>query len=253
MNANRRIAISAGVLFILATAASLAGSAVLGSALTGPDFLSKIAMGGNRILVSALLSFVAACTSSAIAIALYPVLRKYNEGLALASVGFRLMEGVFYAVGTMCLLSLFSLSQEFTGTGSQAAAYYQTLGHLLLTVKDLAGFLLGVMAFCIGGGSYYFVFYRSNLIPRWLSAWGLIALALLFSAALITLFDGEPYSVSGGLVYLAFPIALQEMVLAVWLIVKGFNASAIPAPSAAATQADGASGEIFGSRKGSLI
>jgi hypothetical protein len=92
------------------------------------------------------------------------------------------------------------------------------------------------MAFCIGAGLYYVVFYRSRLIPRWLSAWGFIALVLLFSAVLITLFDREPYSVSGNLVFLAVPIALQEMVLAVWLIVKGFNASAIvslPGPAQA--------------------
>ena len=106
MNTNKKTARTAGVLFILATAAGLAGSAVLGTALDGPDFLSRISMDGNRLLVSALLSFVAACASAGIAIALYPVLRKYNEGLALGSVGFRLIEGVFYTVGTICLVSL---------------------------------------------------------------------------------------------------------------------------------------------------
>ena len=70
---------------------------------------------------------------------------------------------------------------------------------------------------------YYAVFYRSKLIPRWLSVWGLIAIVLLLSAVFITLFDGEPYSISGNLVFLALPIALQEIVLAVWLLVRGFN------------------------------
>jgi len=234
MNAIQKTARVAGVLFILATAAGLAGAGVLGSALQAPDFLSSISMDGNRLLVSALLSFVAACASAGIAIALYPVLRKFNEGLALGSVGFRLIEAVFYIVGTLCLLAIFALSHEYAGVSGQVASYTETLGRLLRTAKDLAGFILGVMAFCIGGGLYYVVFYRSRLIPRWLSAWGLIALMLLFSAVLITLFDGEPYSVSGNLVFLALPIALQEMVLAVWLIVKGFNASAIPALSAPA-------------------
>jgi hypothetical protein len=98
--------------------------------------------------------------------------------------------------------------------------------------KDLAGFVLGVLAFCIGGTSYYVVLYRSRLIPRWLSGWGIVALVLLFSAVLTTLFDGEPYSVSGNLVYLAVPIALQEIVLALWLIIRGFNHSAIASLSA---------------------
>jgi hypothetical protein len=227
MNPNRRIAVTAGVLFILATAAGLAGTAVLGTALDGPDYLSRLSMDGNRILVSALLSFVAACGSAGIAIALYPVLRKYSEGLALGSVGFRLIEAVFYIVGTLCLLSIFALSRQSAGASGQAAASAQTVGHLLLTAKDLAGFVFGVMAFCIGACLYYIVFYRTNLVPRWISVWGLIAVVTLFAAALITLFDGEPYSVSGNLVFLAFPIALQEMVLAVWLIVKGLSPAAI--------------------------
>lgn len=232
MNANRETARVAGVLFILATAAGLAGDAVLGSALDVPDFLSRLSTEGNRVLVSALLSFAAACCSAGIAITLYPVTRKFHEGLALGSVGFRLIEAVFYSVGTLCLLSAFALSQEYAGLSGQAASYAETLGRLLRTAKDLAGFILGVTAFCIGAGSYYLAFYRARLIPRWLSAWGLIALALLFSAVLTTLFDGEPYSVSGNLVFMALPIALQEMILAVWLLVKGFNPSAIPPASA---------------------
>lgn len=223
MNTDKQTARVAGTLFILATAAALAGSAVLGSMLSAPDYLSRISADGNRVLVSALLSVLAAFLSAGIALALYPVVRKFNEGLAVSSVGFRLIEGVFYIVGAMCLVLLVPVSQQV------GEASGQELGHLLVTAKELAGFVFGVLAFCIGGSAYYSVFYRSNMVPRWLSVWGLIAQAMLFAAALITLFDGEPYSVSGGLIYLAFPIALQEMVLAVWLIVKGFNETAATA------------------------
>jgi len=120
-----------------------------------------------------------------------------------------------------------ALSQEFVNAGGQRASYFQTFGHLLLTARDLAGFVFGAIAFCLGALMYYSVFYQSKLIPRWLSVWGLIATVLLLSAVLLTLFDGEPFSISGGLIILALPIAVQEMVLAVWLIVKGFNPSAI--------------------------
>jgi len=102
----------------------------------------------------------------------------------------------------------------------------------LLTTRDSAGFIFAVIAFCLGALMYYAVFYRSKLIPRWLSVWGLIAIVLLLSAVFITLFDGDPYSISGTLIWLALPIALQEMVLAVWLIVNGFNPSAIASLSA---------------------
>src|SRR5574341_1023914 len=142
MNTDRKIAIIAGALFIIATAASLLGTGFTGSILGAPDYLTRISANGNPIMVGALLSFIAAAVSSSIAVSLYPVLRKYNEGLALGSVGFRLIEGVFYIVGIICLLSLFTLSQNFVNAGGQGASYFQALGHFLLTARDLADFVV---------------------------------------------------------------------------------------------------------------
>ena len=232
MATDRKIAVITGVLFIIATAASLVGSGFTDPILGAPDYLNAVASNGSQIIVGTLLSFIAAAGSSGIAISLYPVLRKHNEGLALGAVAFRLFEGVFYTVDAVCLLSLLPLSQQFVSAGAQNALYFQTVGDLLLTMSDVAGFVFGVLAFCLGALMYYVVFYRTRLIPRWLSIWGLIAIVMLFSAVLITLFDGVPYRVSGNLVVLALPIALQEMVLAVWLIVKGFNPSALASASA---------------------
>jgi hypothetical protein len=228
MNTERKIAIVAGALFIIATAASLIGSAFTGSVLGALDSLAGIPANGNPIMVGALLSFIAAATSAGIAIALYPVLKKYNEGLALGSVGFRLIEAVFYIIALMCPVVLFTLSQVVNAEGQTT---FQTVRPVLFIVHDLAGFVFGVFAFCIGALMYYYILYRTNLIPRWLSVWGIVAIVTLFAAALLTMFDGEPFSISGNLIYLALPIALQEMVLAVWLIVKGFNPSAITSVS----------------------
>jgi hypothetical protein len=223
MNTDRKVAIIAGVLFIAATAASLSGNGLTGSILDAPDYLARVSSSGNRVIVGALLSFLAAAGSAGIAIALYPVLKRYDAGLALGAVGFRLIEAVFYIVGALCLLSLLTVSQQFVRAGDQSASYFQNVGHLLLTARDSADFVFAVIAFCLGALMYYAVFYRSKLIPRWLSVWGLIAIVLLLSAVFITLFDGEPYSISGTLVFLALPIALQEIVLAVWLLARGFN------------------------------
>jgi hypothetical protein len=225
MNTERKIAIIAGILFIAATAASLIGSGFTGSILDAPDYLARVSSNGNRVMVGALLSFLAAAASSSIAISLYPVLKRYDEGLALGAVGFRLIEGVFYIVDALCLLSVLTVSQQSLNAAAQDVSTFQTIGDLLLTIGDLAGFVFAVIAFCLGALMYYFVFYQSKLIPRWLSVWGIIALVLMLAAVCITLFDGEPYSISGNLVFLALPIALQEMVMAVWLIAKGFTPS----------------------------
>jgi hypothetical protein len=232
----RKTAIVVGVLFIVATAASLIGSSLTGPILDGPDYLAQASAHGNRLIVGALLSFAGAAASAGIAIALYPLLKHYGEGLALGAVGFRLIEGVFYIVGALCYLALLPVGQEFVGAGGPGNSYYQTLGMLLRTAHDLAGFVFAVLAFSLGGLIYYAVFYQTRLIPRWLSGWGIVALGLLLTATLITLFDGAPYSISGRLIILTLPIAVQELVLAVWLIARGFNTSAVgtgaDAPSA---------------------
>jgi hypothetical protein len=225
MDTNRKTAIAVGILFIVATAASLAGSSLSDPILAAPGYMTAMAENSGRILISAVCTFFAAATSVGIAIALYPVLRKFQEGLALGAVVFRTIESVFYIAAVMCLLSLLALGQEIVAGGG-AAEGAETLGRLLLTAKELAGFVFGATAFCIGGFLYYIVFYQSQLIPRWLSVWGLLACLLLLCAIILTASDGAPFSLTGNLVFLALPIALQEIVLAVWLLVKGFDLSA---------------------------
>jgi Domain of unknown function (DUF4386) len=228
MNSSNKTAKWAGALFIIATAASLLGTGFTGSA-DAPDYLVRISANGSQIMIGALLAFIAAAGSASIAISLYPILKKYNEGLALGAVGFRLIEGVFYIVGIIGLLLLLTLSQEFVRAGAPGASYFQTLGALILAARNWANFVFGVISFCLGALMYYYVFYQSKLVPRWLSGWGLIAIALLLAMALLIMFGQEP---SGMTLLLALPIAVQEMVLAVWLIVKGFNPSAIASASA---------------------
>ena len=230
MDANRKTAIAVGILFIVATAASLAGSSLSDPILAAPGYMTGMAENAGRILVSALCTFVAAGTSVGIAIALYPVLRKSQEGLALGAVVFRAIEAVFYIIAVLCLLSLLALGQEIVAAGG-AVEGAETLGRFLLTTKELAGFVFGAAAFCIGGFLYYVVFYQSQLIPRWLSVWGLLGCVLLLCAIILTAVDGAPFSLTGNLVLLAMPIALQEIVLAVWLLVRGFSRSRSGSPT----------------------
>jgi hypothetical protein len=229
MNTTRKTATTAGVLFIIATAASLISTGLTQSILDAPDYLTRLSANQNAVVMGVLFQFVAAATSAGIAISLYPILRKYNEGLALGSVGFRLIEGVFYIVAALGLLSLLSLSQEYTKAGTPAASYFQILGTLMLAVRNWANFVFGVISFCLGALMYYWIFFQLQLIPRWLSGWGLIGAVLLLSMALSIMFGEKP---SGTTLLLALPIAVQEMVLAVWLMVKGFNATAISSGSA---------------------
>ena len=226
MNRDRKNAIIAGVLLIVCTATTILSMTLLNPILDDPAYLTKLAGNGNLAIVGAILEFVWAATAMGIAIWLYPILRKYNETLALGAVVFRAVEGVLVFIGTLGLLSLLTLSQEFVRAGVADASSFQNIGMTLLAVRHwtLDGIVL--IAFCVGALFYYWVFYRSMLIPRWLSGWGLIGAALSLAVSLYSLFN-PGFVVSWMHTLLNAPIAFQEMVFAVWLIVKGFSSAAV--------------------------
>jgi len=222
MNSTRRIAVITGVIFIIATVAALLAAGV-DPILTGTDYLTKVSANANQVAADAFLYLIAAFTSVGIAIAMYPVMKESNTTLALGSVVFRAVEAVFYMVAVVSLLSLVTLSQQFTTAGSADLSSLQAVGGFLLSLRGNAT-LLGVFAFSLGAFMYYYLFFQSRLIPRWLSGWGIVAIILMMTACVLSLFSGNPIT---GYTLLVIPIALQEMVLAFWLIAKGFNPSAI--------------------------
>ena len=216
-------ATTAGVLFIVATATTLVATALRGSLLNGPGFLAAVALHQDRLLAAALFQLLAAFTIAAIAVTLYPVLRQHAAATALGSVAFRLIEGVFYALSAMGTLILVSLSAQLAASASTHAS-----ADLIRDLRDAAG-TVGVLAFCTGATLYYLIFYRSQLIPRWLSVWGLVGTVLCLTAGLLVLFQSIAV-LSSTQVVLSLPIGVQEMVLAVWLIVKGFSLKAEAKP-----------------------
>jgi hypothetical protein len=226
MRTRRGPAIAAGVLFIIATVADLISRVVLVQPILGaPDYLARVAANEGQVLLGALFLVIGAVAAAGIAIALYPALRRHNKGLALGSVGFRLIEGTLYLGIVVCLLVLVTVGRESASAGATGSSAYQVPGALLLAARDALG-EVAVPAFGIGALMYYGVFYRTRMLPRWLSAWGILAIvSLMTSGVLVLLGVAEPMSTTQ--IVLAFPIFLQEMVLAVWLIAKGFEPSAV--------------------------
>jgi hypothetical protein len=233
MKSYRGNAIAVGVLFIACSAASILSAVPLGSTLDGSDYLSKLAVSDNQVVMTALIEFVWAATGAGIAIGLYPILRKYNPALALGSVAARVVENVFVLIGTLSLLVLLTVSQQSLAPGSAAPPSFQATGDALLAVRDWAHGFVGFLALGIGALMYYYVMYRSRLVPRWLSGWGLVGAALMLVATVDSGFT-QDFGFTTVTTVLNIPIGLQEMVLAVWLIAKGFNPSVVRsiAPSA---------------------
>jgi hypothetical protein len=145
MAPNRRVAVTAGALLIIATAASLASCAIEHPARTGADGLARVAGSAGRLPAGGLTELVAAAASAGIAISLYPVLRKHSEGLALGSVVFRAIEAAMYTVGAVITLSLPGLARQYAQAAAPDHGGIQAIGDALVGVRQDA-ILAGVLA-----------------------------------------------------------------------------------------------------------
>ena len=230
MNSNRKTAIIVGVLFITSTVTGILSIVFLGSILDTSDYLIKVSENENQVIIGALLELIMAAAFVGIPVMLFPILKKHNKSIALGYVVARIFEAVLVVVGVISLLSLLTLSQEYGQAGAPDASFFQTLGTLSLAVRDWTH-LLGPMIFAsLGALMFNYLLYISKLIPRFISVWGLIGATLFLAAGLLGMFGIGSFSTISNI--LVLPHALQEMFLAVWLIVKGFNSSAIASESA---------------------
>ena len=226
MPTNRQAATIVGVCFILATVTAILGGLFYQPMLTDPDYLINGAGHTNQVVLGALMELVLVCTAIGTAIGLFPVLRPYGERIALGHLCFRFLEAVVITIGIVAVLSLLTLSQDFVAAAAPDASAFLVAGTLLHAVKAWT-FMLGPgLMLGVNTALYSYLLYQSRLVPRWIAGLGLIGAALVLSAALLQLLGVLPLG-SVGVVLLAMPVAAYEMILAVWLIVKGFNPAAI--------------------------
>ena len=225
MNTYRKNAIIAGALYIIGTVAGILSLVLSQPVRAAQDALAGVAANANQVIVAALFVLLMGLSLAMVPVVLYPVLRRFSEVLALGYVVFRgALETVTYFVTAIVWLLLLALSQLYVQAGAPAASGFQAPGALLLKAGELSS-LTGIV-FCLGALMFYAVLFQSRLVPRWISVWGLAALILDLAAQFLALFGLlDPVSATASLLFI--PIALQEMVLAVWLIVKGFSPAAI--------------------------
>ena len=222
MNSYKSTARIVGGLFITATVASIIGTFVfIEPIISTPDYLSNIYPNRSLLTIGVLIDAINSVAVVAIAVLLFPIFQKHNKSLAIGYVASRIIESVILIIGHISQLSLIPLSQEFIKAKIPDVSYFLSLGSLLISVYNwtwLLGpmILLGITALILNG-----TFYHSKMIPRFISIWGFIGGLLIIVAGLFGMFGlsiKSPISILLGL-----PIALNEMVLALWLIVKGFR------------------------------
>lgn len=223
MNSSRKTAIIVGGLYIIGTVAGVLSVVFTTSILNDPEYLIQISANEKQIIAGALFVLLMGFSLAMVPVLLFPILKKQHEALALGYIVFRgALETVTYIALVICWLFLMVLSREYVAAGAPADSYFQTLGALLRGGYASINTIL-IIVFSLGALMLYGMFYQSRLIPRWISVWGFIAIILHFTTAFLLIFHIVDSDTAPVLLVMNFPIFLQEMVMAVWLIAKGFN------------------------------
>lgn len=211
-----------GVLFLLQmAAASVSHSAMLAPLLYGDNMLPDVAAHPHAVTVAMLLDILCGAAVFTISVILFPLFKKINESMAIWYVGLRLNEWLCTLVSGIFLLALLALAKEYVQTALPGKLALATTGTYLLKVRGYTKVLM-LLVFCLNAPVFYYLLFRSKLVPRFISIWGMVGVILLFAEITSNIFG---HTLGGILIML--PMGLNEIFLGLWLIIKGFNSQVI--------------------------
>ncbi len=219
MNPINRTSRVLGIAFLLQFVTSFSSGVFVKSALIVPDSISEsmLKIANNPLLMRAyiLVDMLTALGIIFLGAILFLTLRKWNETMALVALGFYILEATLLAASRLAAFSLLGISQAYAAAGQPASL--QTMANVALLSMDFVGSTLHMLAFCPGGILFYYLLYKSGVVPRALSLWGLITVLPCLAATLLVVFGYEA-PVLLYVLYMPF-----ELVIGVWILVKGIN------------------------------
>jgi len=216
----RKIAIVTGILFLLGLAFYILNLIYSESIINSQDYLLLVSANDNNLILGGVFILFSALSIAAIPIILFPILSKHNETIAIGYIVARIIEAVVLIIIALSSLLILSLGREYVKVKSPMANNFETLGLLLHSLGTWSQ-LFSIIIFGFGAMLFYFILYQSKLIPRFLSIWGLIGAPLHLIGGLVCIFGMSLTSIVSTI--LLTPITLNEIVLAIWLIIRGFN------------------------------
>ncbi len=219
MDSHKKPAIFAGILIILGI---VVGILSIVPAVESTDYLSEVYPNRNQVLFGAIFQFLLIPIYLGFSLILYQIIKNYKENLAIGFVGFRIISSVFQLIGVILIPIFLLLSQKYLYSESLNISYFEILGSLLKLGRDLSNHLGVMLATGLGNLILYFVFYKTRLIPQWLTWWGIFGNTLAMLASFLILFDTINV-ISTSFAIMTIPLVIQEIVFAIWLIRKGFN------------------------------
>jgi hypothetical protein len=222
----RRLALVAGVFYLLTFAFSIPAFFLYEPVLTDPGYIVGDGGADARIILGAIFEVLTGLTGIGTAVAVYPVIRRQSEAASLGFVTTRLYEAAVLVIGAIALLSIVSLRKDGAADGTDDASMV-AVGQALVAVRDHTanlgpGFVPALNALLFG-----YALFRSRLVPRIIPTLGLIGAPLLLTSVTMRMFGIEDQSVFAA-IPLA-PIFIWELTIGLWMTFKGFNRAALTA------------------------
>lgn len=231
MKTYRVNAFMAGALYFLGTVFGIISAVFCGDLFTSTasasfmdseTLMKYVVVHANAVTIGTFFVLLMGISLTAMTFFLYPIFKKDSEELAMGMVIFRgAFEGVGYMIAALGFIVLVIISNAYSVPGSETVVL-QTFGMVVYQFQDAFAPVFS-MLFLIGATCLYFSFYRTKLIPRWLAVWGLVGVVPYFIYAVLHFFHLD----QGFGVYLQMVLAPQEIVMGLWLVIKGFDRSAI--------------------------
>ena len=223
MDSDNRNARIAGVSFIISYLGLILGALISVTILEG-DYLALAYPNAIQLGLGMLLESLNGIAVIGIAVMLYTIFKRFDEGIALAYLGFRGVEALLSIFGSTKAIALVDISYEYILAGSPSGSYFETLGALVLADRHWHMEMLTVF-FILGALLFYYLLYRTEIFPKYVAVWGFIA-TLLMATFNVFIYTGVDLGMFVNMI-LVIPIIVNEIFIAIWLIVKGVNTTVI--------------------------
>ena len=224
-NLYRMTARVVGMVYLAGFVVGIGGEGLFQSILGAPNYLSTVSANSTMIAIGAILWLMAVVGDVAHGVLMFPILKQHNERIAVGYLAARIVDAIFIAIMVLFILIQIPLGSEYVKAAAPDTFYLQALGTLLTQAK-LYAYEIGMLTLGLSGLMLCYTLYRATLVPRWLAVWGLLGYAIILCGMVSAILGsglGDLSSLPGG---------LWEVFVGVWLIVKGFNSSAIASESA---------------------
>ena len=232
MNITKKTGRIVGALFLTVMVTWSIGNELIGSIINSPDYLNNLYPNGTKVTIGVLFELIEVGAVLGIAVIMFSIFKKQNESMALGYISLRILECAMLVFAAISALLLITLSQEFIQAGAPIASNFQILGTLLIAARTQWALLMITYLYGFNALIFYSLLYQSKLIPRFISVWGLIAITLaLIDRGVLDIY-GYSAGMISGLPISGLHLGLIEIFLGIWLVVKGFNLSAIASGSA---------------------